>query len=76
MAEKSEERVLFINPSQMGAGITPDRNVSLHLGKPSPSLGFDPAISFAVELSPADARWLADLLIRKADAAEGITSRH
>jgi hypothetical protein len=55
----------------MGLGITPARNVSLRLGKPDVRLGFDPEISLAAELTPAQARQLAAALIRTADEAEG-----
>ena len=75
MADEAEKRVLFVQPSEMGAGITPNRNVSLRLGKPHPSLGFDPAIELAAELTPTEARWLANLLVRKAREAEGGSSQ-
>jgi len=68
--------ILFVQPSEMGVGITPKRTLSLRLGKPHPSLGFDPEIQFAAELTPTEARGLADLLVRKAREAEGGSSQH
>ena len=75
MADRKTERPLFIAPQELDVGITPQRSVSVRIGQPHESLGFSPDIVLAVELSPTEARDLANLLARKADEAEGITSR-
>jgi hypothetical protein len=75
MADRSQERPLFIAPQELAVGVMPNRNVSLRLGPPHPSLGFAPGIVFAVELSPAESRDLASRLMRKADEAEGGSSQ-
>lgn len=70
MIDRSKERPLFIAPQDIEVGITPQHSLSVRLGKPDPSLGFDPQIVLAVELSPTEARQIAALLARKADEAE------
>ena len=65
-----DEQIFFIQTSDIAAGITPGGNVSLRFGKPHPSLGFDPTIVFAAELTPTEARAIADLLVRKARESE------
>jgi hypothetical protein len=67
----TDEHTAILRPRELGLGITPERNVSLRLGKPDVGLGFDPEISLAAELTPGQARQLAAALIRKADEAEG-----
>ena len=75
MADRENERPMFIAPDQIAVGITPNRQVLVRLGKPHPSLGFDPEIVLAVELSPDEARSIASLLTRKAREAEGGSSQ-
>lgn len=70
MVDRSKERPLFIAPSDIEVGITPQHSVSVRLGPPAKSLGFDPSIVLAIELSPSEARQIAALLARKADEAE------
>jgi len=64
------ERLALIQPNQLAIGITPERTLSLRLGRSDPSLGIDPAVSLAAELTPSQARQLAAALIRKAQEAE------
>lgn len=71
-----EKKVLYIQPRQIGVGVTPDGRVSLLLGKPPADLGFDPALELAADLKPKEARELADLLVRKALEAEGAPTQH
>jgi hypothetical protein len=69
-ANVPSERTSFCQANQLGIGITPNGNLSLRLGKPDPSLGVDPEISLAAELTPDQARQLAAALVRKAAEAE------
>lgn len=70
MNDRSNDRVAFFAPEEFSAGITPNGNVSFGLGKPNPMLGFAPDLVFAAELTPDEARTIAQLLLRKADEAE------
>lgn len=71
----AEERFLFLTPQGVTVGITPRRNVMVGFAH-DPELGLSPALRLAMELTPGEARDIAALLNKKADAAEGITSRH
>jgi hypothetical protein len=73
--DRSKERPLFIAPREIEVGITPQCSLSMRLGKPHPSLGFDPRVVLAVELSPSEARRIAALSARKADEAEAGSPR-
>jgi hypothetical protein len=72
----AEERVMFFAPENVEIGITPNQNLSFLIGKPHPQLGFAPDLTFAMELTPDEARGIADLLVRKAREAEGGTAQH
>jgi hypothetical protein len=75
MDDRSNERPLFIAPDGVTAILSPDRKlIWFRIGKPHPSLGFDPNIALAMELSPQEARSIAQLLLEKAREAEGGSS--
>jgi hypothetical protein len=71
----TEERFLFLSPNGVRFGITPNRNVSVGFAYEE-GLGLSPGLRLAMELTPQEAREIARLLNKKADEAEGITSRH
>lgn len=72
MERSLDDKVMFIAQSDTSIGIAPNGNISFAIGRPHPSLGFDPRIVMAMELTPAEARHLADMLLRKARMAEGL----
>lgn len=71
VTDRSQERPLFIAPEEVEASVSPNGQVWLRIGPPHASLGFDPNMVFALELSPKEARSIAELLTRKAREAEG-----
>jgi len=70
------DKFMFFAPTGISVAITPNCQVSFGLGRPHPTLGFDPAIVFAMEMSPTEARTIGEMLIRKAAEAEERPSRH
>lgn len=63
---------MFVAPSGLGVVLSEDgKNVWVRIGKPDPSLGFDPELVLAMSLEPGEARRLAQLLTGTALMAEG-----
>jgi hypothetical protein len=65
-----EERVLYLSPDKLQFAISPHGNVGVLLDYPRGELGLVPGLSLALELTPAEARNVAQTLLRKADEAE------
>jgi hypothetical protein len=72
----AEERVLYISPSELAVTISEHGTVGLFLGRPDDRLGIAPGLALAIEMSPAESRHLARMLLRKADEAEAEAPRH
>lgn len=66
----TEERWLFLSPEGLTFGISPKRNVAIKLDYPREDTGLAPGLHLAIELTPAEARSVADVLTRKANEAE------
>jgi len=64
-----EYRSIHLAPEEFSVGVTPKGTVSIGLGKLNPALGFPANVMFATELTPGEARAIAQLLTRKADEA-------
>lgn len=73
---RKNERPVFLVTEGLEFGITPDRQISVRLGKPHPDLGMAPDLVFALEFSPDTARSIAQVLLNKAREAEGGQSQH
>lgn len=71
----AEPALLFVQTSDLKVFVTPKGTVGLQLGKPAPELGFAPHLTFAAELTPAEARALSLALERTAAFAEGGSSQ-
>ncbi len=65
-----EKRILFLTFHQIAVLVTPHRNVGLRLDAPSAETGLAPDLVPGIELTPAEARRLANTILRKADEAE------
>jgi hypothetical protein len=67
----AEERFLFVTPDQLAFLISPQRNVGLDLmfGEGNP-LGLAPGVHIVIDMTPNEARKVAETLARKADEAE------
>ena len=67
----ADERWLMITPKQIGIQANQShRAVMLGLDVSDPNLGLAPGLSIGCQLSPSEARQMAEALVRKADEAE------
>jgi hypothetical protein len=66
----SSERWLFLNPDKLAFVISPNGNVAIRLDYPRDETGLAPGIVLAMELTPDEARNVAEVLVRKAEEAE------
>ena len=65
------EKWLTITPQQIGVGVlTADRSVVMQVRVHPDHLHLAPAVGVALRMTPAEARRIAKLLQKKADAAE------
>jgi hypothetical protein len=71
----AEERFLFLSPTGIRFGVTPNRNVSIGFAYDK-ELGLSPGLQLAMELTPSEARGIAAMLNKKADEAQGTTIQH
>ncbi len=71
-----EERWLVLSPRQLEFGINPKRNVTIRLDYDRTELGLAPGVVLAMEMTPAEARSIANVLARKADEAEAESFQH
>ena len=70
MRAMAQGRLLFLPPDRLGVLITPHRTIGLRLDYDREDTGLAPGVTLAVELTPNEARHLAEVLQRKADEAE------
>lgn len=64
------KQALFVTPSNVTVCTNPDQSVGLIIDGLGSALGFDPGVPLVLRLSPAEARQLVAVLLRKADEAE------
>jgi hypothetical protein len=63
------KRILYLTFSELHVMATPHRNVGIRLDAPSAETGIAPDLVPGIELTPAEARHLAQSLLSKADEA-------
>jgi len=61
---------LILNPEQLLLAIGPGDNVYVQLQYPHDQTGLAPGVELAIQMTPAQAREIAQKLIHKADEAE------
>lgn len=64
------QRWLMITPKQIGVQAR-NQSVVLGLDVSDPELGLAPGLNVGLSMSPTEARQVAEILLRKADEAEG-----
>lgn len=67
---KSPKRIFYIGPENIKCGVSPNQKVALALDYDRTILGLAPDLALGIELSLADARHLAQALLRMADEIE------
>jgi hypothetical protein len=71
------EEWITITPRDVGVGVLkPERGVAMQLRIDRNHLDLAPNVGVAVRMTPAEARRIGKLLLRKADEAEVGLSRH
>lgn len=65
-----KDRYLVITMKQLAVAIGPGREVLINLELPHEETGFDPKLELMAQMTPKEARQLADALVRKANEAE------
>jgi hypothetical protein len=70
------ERTLFLTFDNIEVTVTTRHTVGMRMRAPTEETGLAPGLVPAVELSPTEARHLAQTLLDKADAAEGEQLQH
>ena len=71
MTDKSTQRVLFLRPDGFRYAVSPRGNVAVRIDIDPEVSGLSPDIGLAVELTPTEARTLAQALQNMARSAEG-----
>lgn len=66
----AEGKILFMSPQNLAFLITPHQTVGMRLDYPAGELGLAPGVILAMEMTPTEARNVAQMLLRKADEAE------
>lgn len=66
----AEDRWLVLPPDGLIFAISPTGNVAIRMDYSRKDTGLAPNVHLAVEFSPAEAREIAQTLLRKADEAE------
>jgi hypothetical protein len=64
------KRWLTLTPKSLDLGITPGRTVAMRFHFKGDEIGLAPGIGVAIQMTPAEARRIAQVLARKADQAE------